>query len=88
MFSLRKATTTIGKDPALSDFVLDDPTISREHVRLKLDGDTVTLTDLASLNGTQVNNQRVQKQLLRDNDVITLGNTTIVFKSVSPSLGK
>ena len=43
-----------GRIPRLVTIGLGDPDISRSHVRLALEGDTVVVTDLHSRNGTQV----------------------------------
>lgn len=87
-FLLQKRVLTVGKDAQLADIVLTDATVSREHIRLRRDGDHYYLTDLASLNGTLVNNQRVGNCILSDNDVIKLGSATLVYKCVSPEAGK
>ena len=43
-----------GRIPRLVTIGLGDPDISRSHVRLALEGDTVVVTDLHSRNGTHV----------------------------------
>lgn len=43
-----------GRIPRLVTIGLGDPDISRSHVRLALEGDTVVITDLHSRNGTHV----------------------------------
>ncbi|MGW9629134.1 FHA domain-containing protein [Agromyces sp. NPDC055520] len=43
-----------GRIPRLITIGLGDPDISRSHVRLALEGDTVVITDLHSRNGTHV----------------------------------
>lgn len=75
-------TTTIGRDAAQGDVVVDDTAISRQHARIKLEHGRFVLYDLASANGTFVNNQQIQKQALTDKDVIKMGNTTFVFMEV------
>ncbi len=49
---LDKRVVVIGRDPAC-DVVVDDPVLSREHVRLSL-GPPTTVEDLDSRNGTRV----------------------------------
>lgn len=75
-------TTTIGRDAAQCDVVVDDTAISRQHARIKLEHGQFVLYDLASANGTFVNNQQIQKQALADKDVIKMGNTAFVFMEV------
>lgn len=86
-FPLRRRVITVGQDAQQADVVIPDATVSREHIRLKLRGDHFYLTDLASLNGVFVNDRRVNTCLLNDDDVIRLGNTTLVYKRVSPKAG-
>ena len=47
---------TIGREA--SDFIIDDPRVSRRHLRLKLDGETVSACD-ESTNGTKLNGIRM-----------------------------
>jgi two-component system, NtrC family, response regulator GlrR len=87
MFRLRQNAITVGADSKLSDLVLKDETVSREHIRLRNEGGQFVLTDLASLNGTLVNNQSAQSCLLMDGDVIKIGNTTLIYKYVAAAVG-
>ncbi len=48
---------TLGRHPALCDLVVDDPSISRRHLRLCREGDVVLAEDLNSLNGTAVEHE-------------------------------
>lgn len=83
--------TSIGRDGQNNDIVLDDPTVSRQHAKIRLEegmrkGELrFYLYDLASANGTFVNGRRIQRQLLKDGDQIRLGETTLVFKTVGNS---
>ena len=72
--------TTIGRDTVQCDVILSDKKISEKHARIQREGEEFVIYDLASLNGTFVNGKRVQKQLLNDNDEITVGMTKLVFK--------
>ena len=47
---------TIGREA--SDFIIDDPRVSRRHLRLKLDGETVSACD-ESTNGIKLNGIRM-----------------------------
>lgn len=44
----------IGRHPALCERVIDEPSISRRHARLALDGRRLVVEDLNSLNGTSI----------------------------------
>lgn len=81
-FGLTRGRNTIGRDGTRCDIVLDDGAVSAEHARINFENGQFVIYDLASLNGTFVNRQRVQRQLLMDGDLIRLGNTTLVFKKV------
>ena len=48
---------TIGRHPALSDFVLDDVSVSRRHARIGREGEVLFLEDLNSLNGTLIDGE-------------------------------
>ncbi len=83
--------TNIGRDGQSNDIVLDDPAVSRQHAKIRLEEGTrkrepqFYIYDLASANGTFVNGRRIQRQLLKDGDQIRLGETTLVFKTVGKS---
>jgi hypothetical protein len=76
------ARNTLGRDGTRCDLILDDRAASAEHARVQWEHGQFVLYDLASTNGTWVNNRRVQRQTLMDDDVIRIGDTTMVFKSV------
>ena len=81
----------VGRDVSLSgecvvgrgtdvDFVLTDTMASRRHVRLTKDGPAWVAEDLGSRNGTLVNGQRVQRQGLKDGDLLRVGGTELIFR--------
>lgn len=80
-FRLR-GITNIGRDSTINDIILNDETVSAEHARIKLEGGQFVLYDLASKNGTFVNKERIQRWPLLDDDEITIGETSFVFKQV------
>lgn len=43
---------TLGRHAALCDLVIDDPTVSRRHLRIGRTGDGLYIEDVNSLNGT------------------------------------
>lgn len=81
-FGLSEGRNIIGRDGTRSDFILDDEMISGQHAQVRFENGQFVIYDLASTNHTFVNNRQVQRQPLMDNDVVRLGNTQIVFKSV------
>ncbi|MEE9383770.1 MAG: FHA domain-containing protein [Nannocystaceae bacterium] len=57
---------------------VDDRTVSREHVDFVLGEDgVVRLVDLGAKNGTYVNASRVDRTMLREGDLVEMGDTVI-----------
>jgi len=81
-FPLQAGRNTIGRDGSRCQVVLDDPTVSSEHAAIVFEHGRFVLYDLASTNGTFLNDQRIQRQMLYDGDEIRLGNSVLVFKKV------
>jgi two-component system, cell cycle response regulator len=69
----------IGRDPR-SDLVLTDELVSSRHARLEDRGDSWTLIDLGSTNGTKVNNRKGTEFALAPNDKIRFGRTVVRFE--------
>ena len=76
-FPIRKVAT-IGRAPG-GDIVLTDPSVSRNHARIFLEGGHYWLKDLQSANGTSLNGNKVTLQMLSDEDEITFGQAKAVF---------
>lgn len=76
---------TFGRAPSC-DFVVEDPSVSGKHARLRYDPETksCTVLDLGSTNGTFVNARETQKNevKLMDGDSVMLGDATFVFVTV------
>ncbi|MCP3105070.1 FHA domain-containing protein, partial [Myxococcus sp. K15C18031901] len=68
------------------DVVLYDPGVSRRHCRLFLDGESYSVEDQGSANGTLLNGSAVQTQALEDGDKLTLGPVTFVFTLMTSDL--
>ena len=62
----------VGRDPA-SAIVLADPTVSRRHAEIEVDGETCVVRDLGSTNGTYVHGRPVTATRLRAGDAVTFG---------------
>lgn len=65
-----------------ADIVLTDQYMSSRHAVLRHEEGMFVLVDLDSTNGTYVNDQRVSKEELIDNDKVRLGRTELKFKSL------
>ncbi|ODS52565.1 MAG: hypothetical protein ABS36_16060 [Acidobacteria bacterium SCN 69-37] len=64
---------TLGRT-ARADFILEAALVSRLHCRLTADAaDQLVVEDLRSTNGTMVNGERVERQLLKPGDRVTVG---------------
>jgi hypothetical protein len=68
----------IGSSPLKSEIVLPDPDIAPQHAMLTGDGTSFTLKDL-SLEGTFVNQRRIERTRLANNTTIRMGNTEMVY---------
>ena len=70
---------TVGRAPD-NDIVIDNLAVSTLHARVMQMQDHYMVEDQQSMNGTFVNNRRVQQRtVLRDGDAISIGKHTIVF---------
>jgi len=75
-----------GRD-ADCDVVLDEPKVSRRHMRVSRQGSLLTLTDLGSTNGTRLNGVvlRDAERRLVGGDVIGLGQSEITVAATAAS---
>lgn len=73
LVQLSEAETVIGRSQEAS-VVLEARGVSREHAKIMMrDGQTATLVDLESRNGTFVNGERIDVVVLEEGDEIHLG---------------
>lgn len=66
------------------EIFLVDPSVSRNHAVLDVQGDHVVVRDAGSTNGTFVNGERVQLRTLHPGDRVAFGKTEMAFESSSP----
>jgi ABC transport system ATP-binding/permease protein len=64
-----------------NDIVIPDVLASRHHATLVPTPSGVEIQDERSINGTFVNGNRVDRALLGEGDVVTIGNVDLVLKS-------
>jgi ABC transport system ATP-binding/permease protein len=62
-----------------NDIVVADVLASRHHATLIPSPTGTEIRDNKSINGTFVNGQRIESTMLRDGDVVTIGNIDLVF---------
>ncbi|HEY9870050.1 MAG TPA: FHA domain-containing serine/threonine-protein kinase [Candidatus Obscuribacterales bacterium] len=73
----------IGRDTTCEVVIPDDPSVSREHVRIAFDGKRYWVEDLGSTNGTLVNGKRLtRKRILNPGDRLKIGNTELLVEVV------
>lgn len=77
-FLLDVDVTTCGRHPN-SDIFLDDVTVSRRHAEFRRNGTEFEVRDLASLNGTYYEGERVERHALKDGDEVQVGKFHLTF---------
>jgi pSer/pThr/pTyr-binding forkhead associated (FHA) protein len=77
-FSLDETSTKLGRHPD-SEISLDDITVSRRHAEIERTADGYVASDAGSLNGTYVNQERIDRMLLRHGDELQIGKFRLVF---------
>jgi FHA domain/zinc-ribbon domain len=84
-FTLSKDITQIGRHQD-SDILLDDITVSRRHAEILKTSNSLLVRDLGSLNGTYVNQSRVDEFVLKHGDELQVGKYRMVLFSKSDIL--
>lgn len=77
-FLLDQPTTSAGRHPE-SDIFLDDVTVSRRHAEFRLDDGKYVVVDVGSLNGTYVNREPRNSEVLSSGDEVQIGKFRLVF---------
>jgi two-component system, NtrC family, sensor kinase len=77
-FELEADLLTLGRDAA-NGIQLHDTEVSRRHAEVRRTGNTFTLTDLASSNGTFVNGQQITVHELANGDEVQLGGSVMLY---------
>ena len=72
------ASLTIGRRDT-NDVVIEDPAVSGHHAKIDALEDRFVLIDLQSKNGSFVNEQLVNSHWLKHEDVITIGEHSLIF---------
>ena len=68
----------IGRDMDC-DILLDNPQAARKHARIFFDGENHFLEDLKTESGTLVNNKKIKKTILHNNDRIEVPSAAYVY---------
>ena len=77
-FSLDTDVTRLGRHPD-SEISLDDITVSRRHAEVQRTEQGYAVADSGSLNGTYVNQERVERATLQHGDELQIGKFRLVF---------
>ncbi|WP_235436574.1 FHA domain-containing protein [Arthrobacter sp. RIT-PI-e] len=77
-FLLDEDVTRAGRHPN-ADIFLDDVTVSRQHAEFRRTQDGFMVADTGSLNGTYVNNDRVDGVALRTGNEVQIGKFRLTF---------
>jgi signal transduction histidine kinase len=73
VYLLNEKEVVIGRDRTCH-LCFEDRTLSRQHAKILIHGDTLTVQDLGSVNGVLVNGFKVSSAELKTDDRLTLGN--------------
>jgi len=80
---IAKPTLVVGRSQE-SDLVVDHNTVSRQHATIKLQGEQFYLYDMASTNGTFVNDEQIHEPTaLVDGMTVRFGERAFIFKVIS-----
>ena len=77
-FLLDQDVTTAGRHPD-SDIFLDDVTVSRRHVEFRREGNSFSVHDVGSLNGTYVNREPIDSGSLSGGDEVQIGKFRLTY---------
>jgi predicted Zn finger-like uncharacterized protein len=77
IFQIGKTRTTIGRTGA--DINIDDPEASRQHAVVEILGETAILRDLGSTNGTFIDIDRIDQQILTNQMEFRIGSHVLMF---------
>ncbi len=82
-YTFKEKKVLIGRSD-FADILIDDDFVSKVHAVLLLYSDALVLLDLNSANGTTVNSIKVGKTILKDDDIISLGNHRLKVENAPP----
>ncbi|PID85542.1 MAG: hypothetical protein CSB13_07725 [Chloroflexi bacterium] len=85
IYPLLSTSITLGRDP-ITDIVLNDPEVSRQHARLTQTANSYQIEDLQSTNGTYVNGTQVRAKAvpLAHGAEIQLGSGVLLIFELMP----
>jgi serine/threonine-protein kinase len=78
-FTLKGGVNVVGRT-ADCEVVLKSPAVSKRHCQILIRGDQVTVEDLGSVNGTLVNGEPMRRGVLKDGDVLGVGEHRLTLR--------
>lgn len=84
---LNKPEILVGRSH-LCHIKIDQNSISGKHFKLEKTAEGYRIQDMGSTNGTWVNGERVQSQLLADGDIISIGKYELAYKESNEAKDK
>jgi pSer/pThr/pTyr-binding forkhead associated (FHA) protein len=75
---LSQDLTKLGRHPD-SDVFLDDITVSRRHCEIQRSNGSFVVRDVGSLNGTYLNQKRVEQAAIHNGDELQVGKFRLLF---------
>jgi GAF domain-containing protein len=84
LYEVGSAPVTLGRDKNQTIQILDQG-VSRGHAEIFKLGELYIIRDIQSTNGTFVNHERIEEEVLKDGDEILIGNTLIRFEETRSS---
>ena len=79
VYQLEAEEVIIGRDTTC-ELCFEDRTLSRQHARIIINGENITIEDLGSVNGVLVNGVRLKSSDLKVDDRLTLGNVELLLR--------
>jgi type III secretion system YscD/HrpQ family protein len=73
----------IGRDPDQCNFVLEDASVSRKHVRIYKTAEGYVIKNLSTTNPAEVNEERIDEYILEEKDKIKIGNNYFLYTGVA-----
>lgn len=77
------ASFTIGRSAENEFVIVNDPKCSRKHASVQSGSSGYEISSLNEANPVQVNGREVANAVLKDGDVVTVGNTEVKFNSTN-----
>jgi len=81
VYSLIKEVSVMGRSQQCDIPFASDNNCSRKHFQIRKWAGKFLLEDLQSHNGTFVNGEKIASHELTDGDLISIGDTTVLFKN-------